>query len=112
ETQEVPVEEAQAEETPSYSPDKFRELTEGKYESPEQLYQDYLKVQEEKETVFANDFVKKMNEYAKNGVNIDSNFLNEISHDWKTMDVKDEGNAKKMIAMKLRLDNPNLDADD
>lgn len=104
--------EPQAEGIPSYSPDKFRELTEGKYESPEQLYQDYLKAQEEKETVFANDFIKKMNEYARNGVNIDSNFLSEISNDWKSMDVKDESNAKKMIAMKLRIDNPNLDSED
>ena len=112
ETQEVPIEDAQAEETPSYSLNKFKELTEGKYESPEELYQDYLKAQEEKETVFANDFIKKMNEYARNGVNIDSNFLSEISNDWKSMDVKDESNAKKMIAMKLRIDNPNLDAED
>lgn len=107
-TEETSSEETTSEPSISFE-DEFAKRTEGKFESFEQMYEAATRQPEEqKPHEYANDLIAKLDELAKQGVNVDIDFVKAQMMDYSTYDVENVNQAKALIEMELKSQEPDI----
>lgn len=102
--------ENQETETPLNIDDEISQRTEGKFKSYDELHSAYKEaiVQTPKEPEFANEQIKQLNELVKQGVELTPEYFQAQAMDYTKYDIDNVSQAKELIAMELKLNEPGI----
>jgi hypothetical protein len=87
---------------------EFAKRTEGKYNSIDEMMEALNTPKEETKFEYGNELIAKLDELAKQGVNVDIDFVQAQMRDYSNYDLENVSQAKKLVEMELKLDEPDI----